>query len=337
MRPCSARSFARFSSTASGSSDSSEIGLWFSRCHRSGSMSRKIPIVSWSQLHQRLRASVHRRSCVGATNRCSTRAAVMIGVTCSAAATSASTSSVENRRGAEVCTTRAPCSTPSSTSGTPRNDWKSSSPASRKRLKRGCDCACSTASGPTCSATRPTRPSCSARRTCPTDACRRPTVAARIRLALSGSSRYAEQTSLPNRDAIRRTTRARTAVGSPPGSTSASISSIERPATSARFEVVGEASCVPDERWDTVATRSAGRLDGLKSSRLSQVLNRQDVYARAERGPVTLGLARPHFLTCSTASGMASLVKARTTGSGTAETCGNQGSDGPECSQSGSP
>ncbi len=54
-----------------------------------------------------------------------------------------------------VCTTSTPCITPSSMSGTPRNDWYASSPASPKYLKRGWFFTCSTATGRTCSATSP--------------------------------------------------------------------------------------------------------------------------------------------------------------------------------------
>ena len=49
--------------------------------------------------------------------------------------------------------------TVSAISGTPRNDWKRSSPASRKYLNLGCVCTWSTATGRTCSATSPARPS----------------------------------------------------------------------------------------------------------------------------------------------------------------------------------
>ena len=41
-------------------------------------------------------------------------------------------------RGSMVCTTRTPCSSPRSMTGTPRNERYGSSPASGKYLKRGC-------------------------------------------------------------------------------------------------------------------------------------------------------------------------------------------------------
>ena len=102
---------------------------------------------SWSQLHQRLRASAQSRSCAGAMKRSSVRASLTTGATCSAASASMRISSSRKTRGSLVCTTSTPCRTPRSISGTPRKEWYSSSPDSLKYLKRGWLLASSTATG----------------------------------------------------------------------------------------------------------------------------------------------------------------------------------------------
>ena len=68
-------------------------------------------------------------------------------------------------RGSIVCTTRTPWSNPRSMSGTPRNEWYGSSPASPEYLNRGCVVASATTCGRSCSATSPARPSVSRMRT----------------------------------------------------------------------------------------------------------------------------------------------------------------------------
>ena len=75
---------------------------------------------SWSQLHHRLRASDHRRSCAGAMKRSSVRASLTTGATCAAASASIWISSSVKARASMVCTTSTPCSTPRSISGTPQ-------------------------------------------------------------------------------------------------------------------------------------------------------------------------------------------------------------------------
>ena len=61
-----------------------------------------------------------------------------MGPSSAAAATSAMTSASENARCSTVCTINTPFRRPRSTTGTPRNAWYGSSPASAKYLKRGC-------------------------------------------------------------------------------------------------------------------------------------------------------------------------------------------------------
>jgi hypothetical protein len=115
---------------------------------------------------------------------------------------------------------------PRSMSGTPRKEWYDSSPDSLKYLKRGCFFTSSTAIGTTCSATRPARPSWMGMRNLPMQLGCRPRVAASTRLERSGSSRYAEQTSVRKRMAMRATTFIKVSAGLPPSRVRALISSI---------------------------------------------------------------------------------------------------------------
>ena len=122
-------------------------------------------------------------------NFSSVRASLTIGPSWAAIAASIADSSREKVRGSAVWTTSTPWIIPWSISGTPRNEWKASSPASRKYLKRGCLVASSTKIGRSSSATSPASPSFRPIRTCPTLSGRRPTVAASTRFARSGSIR----------------------------------------------------------------------------------------------------------------------------------------------------
>ena len=89
----------------------------------SGVRSRKRLTQSWSQLHQRLRASAQRRSCEGAMKRSRVRASLTTGATWLAASTSMRISVSRKTRGSLVCTTRTPCRIPRSMRGTPRKEW----------------------------------------------------------------------------------------------------------------------------------------------------------------------------------------------------------------------
>ena len=88
--------------------------------------------------------------------------------TWAATVTSIRTSFCENVRGSMFWTTRTPCNSPPSRSGTPRKEWYGSSPASGKYLKRGCWKASATMTGAIFSAVSPVRPSSRRMRTWPT-------------------------------------------------------------------------------------------------------------------------------------------------------------------------
>ena len=96
---------------------------WPWRARRaSGAGGRLAGRRSWARRRRRARAGGRRRPAGRAGPRRVTSMRISLG---------------EKVRGSTVCTTRTPWRAPPSTSGTPRNEWYGSSPASGKYLKRG--------------------------------------------------------------------------------------------------------------------------------------------------------------------------------------------------------